>query len=170
MNIYRIIRRVGAFASLGLAHALASAQAAVTVTYGPATTVPTLSEWGLLIMSALLAAFAFFAIRKGASSKTIASVGVAIVVSFAAVDGTKLIKDVHAFVFTWTLTSPTGGQLLNVLASIDTPITNVTTVPLMIYSITPPEAIRSGPGACVPGVTILAPTQSCNVGIPANTG
>jgi hypothetical protein len=91
------------FAEKRPAHVVASAQAVVTVTYGPATTVPTLSEWGLLIMSALLAAFTIVVIRKGASSKTMASLGVAIVASFAAADGTKLFKDVYAFVPTWTL-------------------------------------------------------------------
>jgi hypothetical protein len=165
MDTYKILRRVGAFAGIVLAHTVATAQVVVTVTYGHATTVPTLSEWGLLIMSAMLAIVALTSIRRGASSKNIASLGIALVVSFASIGGTKWLTEAYATIYSYMLTSPTGGQLFNIYQDTDTAIWNGTEVPLMIYSITPPQAIRSGPGACVPGVTILAPRHSCNVGI-----
>ena len=83
------LKRMGSvamLAALAIGQTVAMAQPApVTITYGPEiTSVPTLSEWGMIIMAVVLACVAVYAMRKNAGSKTVLSIALAAVVSSGA--------------------------------------------------------------------------------------
>lgn len=153
--------RAGATVGLAAVHSFASAQ--VTVSYAPASTaVPTVSEWGLLIMSGLLAVAAFVAIRKGANSKAIMSLALASMASLGV--GGYAVRDVLAQSFpTLAMTNPAGGVITADLGKDPAPISNQTAVPMRVVSITPPAAIDTDPSGCAAGTTVLAPGASCTI-------
>lgn len=155
------ILRAGATVGLAAAHSFANAQ--VTVSYAPASTaVPTVSEWGLLIMSGLLAVAAFVAIRKGANSKAIMGLALASMASLGV--GGYAVRDVLAQSFpTLAMTNPAGGVITADLGKDPAPISNQTAVPMRVVSITPPAAIDTDPSGCVAGTTVVAPGASCTV-------
>lgn len=151
-------------AALAVSQTTAMAQPApVTITYGPEiTSVPTLSEWGMIIMAAVLAVVAVIAMRKGAGSKTVMSLAVAATVAFGG--GAYSIKDALAIAIQpLSMTSQSGGTIQVDGGSQPTPVVNNTTVRQKILSITPPEAIDTSGSKCIPGTTVLAPTESCTV-------
>lgn len=142
----------------------------VVVSYGPANiaSVPTLSEWGLMIMGVVLAGVALHAIRKNASSKTIMSLALSAVVLLGTGLGNQTLQSAWA-VLAPKMDNPAGGatspfpQYIGIV-----PIQNTTTVPLRIISVTPVE-VQNAPGTtCDPGV-IVAPAASCNVDTGSTT-
>ncbi len=155
------ILRAGAAMGLAAAHNFANAQ--VTVSYAPASTaVPTVSEWGLLILSGLLAVAAFVAIRKGASSKAIMGLALASMASLGV--GGYAVRDVLAQSFpSLAMTNPAGGVVTADLGKDPAPVSNQTSVPMKVMSITPPAAIDTDPSGCVAGTTVVAPGASCTV-------
>lgn len=158
--------RVGALAGLAVAQHCANAQ--VTVSYAPASTaVPTVSEWGLLVMSALLAVAAFAAIRKGAGSKSI--MGLALAAMACWDGGGYTVREVVAQSLPGlAMTNPAGGTVTADLGKDAVPVTNQTSVPMRVVSITPPAAIDSDPSGCVAGTTVVAPGASCTVLVDLN--
>lgn len=172
-NIYRSkMKKVKQMRSVAMLAALAAAQSAamaqsVTVTYGPdVTPVPTLSEWGMIILATVLAGFAAYAIRKNAGSKTVLSIVLAAMVSFSAFSGSNWLNPAWANGFTtYFMTSATGGQLSVPPTLIFAYVHNSTDRPQRIISITPqygpPEAVDGKP-ACVPGM-VLAPNTACTL-------
>lgn len=146
--------------TLLMAHQLVSAQ--VVVTYGPASSsIPTLSEWGMLAMAALLVIAAAMVFRRGAKSHRLMSVllGAAALV----MGGAHLSHEAQAVpVVTLELTVPTGGTLSTDAGPISTPVVNRTPVPQRILSITPPSAI-GGSTPCLAGSTVLSTNASCTI-------
>ena len=88
MAVIKQMSKATVLAALAVGQTLAMAQ--VVVTYGPdVTSVPTLSEWGMIIMSMLLAVVAGITMRKKAGSKTVASIALAALASFGAFSESK---------------------------------------------------------------------------------
>lgn len=161
------LKRMGSvamLAALAIGQTVAMAQPApVTITYGPEiTSVPTLSEWGMIIMAAVLAVVAVIAMRKGAGSKTVMSFAVAATVAFGG--GAYSIKEALAIAIQpLSMTSPSGGTIETYSGQAPTPVVNNTSVRQKILSISPSEAVDNSGSGCVPGTTVLAPAASCTV-------
>lgn len=163
MEKLKQIRTVAMLAALALGQTAAMAQ--VVVTYGPdVASVPTLSQWGMIIMAVVLACVAIYAMRKNAGSKTVLSIALATVVSSGAFSGSKWLNAAWANGFTtYFMTSATGGQLSVPTTSIFAYVHNSTDRPQRIISITPqygPPQEVDGKPACVPGM-VLAPNTAC---------
>ncbi len=144
------------------AHTLVSAQQ-VVISYAPASTaVPTVSEWGMIILSLLLVVVAVVASRKGAGGKTVLGLALAATVSLGG--GSYAIKDAWAAAPPdLSMTNAAGGVITAPEGSIAAPVTNQTSVPMRVLSITPTTAVDTDPSGCVPGNTVVAPGASCTV-------
>lgn len=153
---------IGALVGLASAHPLVSAQQ-VVVSYAPASTaVPTVSEWGMILLSLLLVAVAVVASRKGASGKTV--LGLALTATVLMGGGGYAIKDAVAAVLpTLSMNNAAGGVVTAPEGSIAVPVTNDTLVPMRILSITPSTAVDADPSGCVSGSTVVPPGSSCTV-------
>ncbi|MDP3521384.1 MAG: midcut-by-XrtH protein [Hydrogenophaga sp.] len=163
MSLFKQARSAAVLAALGTGHTLAMSQ--VVVTYAPdIASVPTLSEWGMVIMAAVLATVAVLAIRKGAHSQTLLSLALAALVSYGAFSGSLWGGSAWANGFTThNLTSASGGQLSVPTGPLFAYVLNGTDRPQRIISIAPqygpPAAVDDKP-ACVPGM-VLAPNMAC---------
>lgn len=165
MTVIKQIRNPAILAALAVGHSVAIAQSIppVVITYGPAdvASVPTLSHWGMIIMSGLLAVVAVIAIRKNAGSKTVMSIALAAVVAFGG--GTYALKEAIAAPGFLPMNNPAGGSITTDPGNTPTQVRNNTSVRLKIFSVSPPTALDNNNTACVPGVTVLAPTENCTV-------
>lgn len=163
MQKLKHMRSMAMLAALALGQTAAMAQ--VVVEYGPdVASVPTLSEWGMIIMAVVLAVVAVIAMRKGAGSKTVMSIALAAMMSLGVVGGSKWINDAWANGFTtYSMSAGTNGQLSVPRSSSFAYVLNDTLVPQRIISIVPqyadPQAIGDKP-ACIPGL-LIAKTTSC---------
>lgn len=163
MEKLKQMRHAIVLAALGMGQSASMAQ--VVVTYGPdVTSVPTLSEWGLILMSVLLAVVAVIAVRKGASSKTVVAIALAAMGSFGSISGTQWGRAAWANGFTtYPMTAPTGGVLSIPFGGGGFAyVRNDTAAPLKILSVTPQEAQQTDGNlpACTPGLTV-APNTFC---------
>lgn len=163
MGKLKQLRNAVLLAALAVGHSVTMAQ--VVVTYGPVdvASVPTLSEWGMIIMAVVLAGVAVYAMRKNANSKTVMSFALAATVALGG--GAYSIKDALAIqIQPLSMTLQSGGTILATNGSVPTPVVNNTSVHQKILSISPPNAVDSiGGSGCVPGTTVLAPAVSCTV-------
>lgn len=161
MTKFKQLRAGTAIAALALTQTVAMGQ--VVVQYGPvdAVSVPTLSQWGMIVMAMLLAMAALIAVHKNAKSKTVLSVSLGAAALLGAGLGHQVIGDA------WSLPSPsmntaTGGTV-SLPSNIGViPVQNTTLVPLKIIGVTPADAQNSSTTTCDPGV-IVAPGGSCDV-------
>lgn len=133
-------------------------QCAATLVYGPMpTSVPSLTTWGILILASVLGLMAVQRMRMGNGAKHWAVLlGLAFVL--AAGSGGMVVN--QAWAATASLSIPAGGSII--LTSDSTTLTNTTTIPLTISSLT-----ATG-GSVAPGTTCqvgqqLAPNASCDV-------
>ncbi|MDP3519511.1 MAG: midcut-by-XrtH protein [Hydrogenophaga sp.] len=167
MIALKVMSRAAALAALGLAHTLAMAQVPppVVVTFGvDAASVPTLSQWGMIIMSALLAVAAVIAMRKNSSSKTVLSLALAALVSFGAFNGSELLAPARANGYTtYNLSSGTGGQLSLPSSSAFVYVLNDIPTTQRILGISPlysDQREEGGNPPCYVGI-VLAQNQAC---------
>lgn len=170
MEKLKQMRTVAMLAALAMGQTAAMAQ--VVVTYGPvdAASVPTLSEWGMIIMAVVLAGVAVYAMRKKADSKAIMSLFLGVAGLFSAVLGNQVLNEAWADMG-YAMDRPTGGSVdpnlpLNV-GVIE--IRNSTQVPLKIISVTPDQVRNAPDTTCDPGV-IVPPGATCNVDTGVNNG
>lgn len=155
------VRNAAVLAAFGVGHTWAMAQ--VVVTYGPVdvASVPTLSEWGMVITAVLLAGVAAFAMRKKANSKTILSLALSAIGLFGGAFGHDVIDEAWSILLP-EMTAPTGG-VVNLPSNVGVlPVENATQVPLKIMGVTPADVQNSPTTTCDPGV-IVAPQATCNV-------
>jgi hypothetical protein len=164
------MRNTAAMAALALAQTLAMAQSAidVTVTYGPVdvASVPTLSQWGMIVMSCLLAVAAMVAIRKGAGSKAVSAIVLAAVGCWGAAQGDQLIG--KSLALPLGMTVATGGTVpLQLPEGGSAQIFNSTTppIPLRVIGVTPSGVQNAPTTTCDPGVVVPA-GDSCIVSRP----
>ncbi len=150
-------------------HRLASAQQ-VTVSYaGSSTAVPTASAWGMIILSLSLALLAVVAMKRRGSGKPVLGLALAALVSLGA--GSYAIKDaLAAAISALSMTNPAGGVVTASQGSTPAPVTNQTSVPLRIVSITPIAAMDPNPSGCKPGSTVVMPGTSCTILAGAGVG
>jgi IPTL-CTERM motif len=162
MAVIKHIYKAAAMAALALAQTVATAQ----VVYGPVSvaSVPTLSEWGMIIMAVVLAGAAVFAMRKGAGSKAVMSLALAALGMAGVSQGHKIMDDAFAVIeIEIQMTNPAGGVTGPLPQNVgDIPVRNTTPVPLQIISVTPLSAQNSEVAPCRPGV-IVPPNAVCYV-------
>lgn len=163
MTAIKRMRKAAVLAAVTLGQTAAMAQ--VVVTYGPdVAAVPTLSQWGVIIMSTLLAVVAVTAIRKKTSSKAVLSIALAAMVSFGAFSGSSWIGYVWANGYTqYSISTGNNGQLTVPSDDSFAYVLNDTSIAQRIISIVPQYASPQGIGdkpACVPGL-VLNNTKSC---------
>lgn len=166
MTVIKQKRNVAVMAALAVGHSVAMAQAVdIVVTYGPAgvASVPTLSEWGMIIMAIMLAVAAVYAMRKNANSKTIMSIGLAALAMAGAAGGNNILNEA------WSvnapapeMTAPNGGSVNIQMGFGVVPVKNVTQVPLKIIGVTPNFVQNAAQTTCKPGV-IVTPGGTCDV-------
>lgn len=165
MAVVKTLNKAAVLTALVGSQSVAMAQS-VIVTYGPdVASVPTLSEWGMIIMSVLLAGLAVLALRKNARSKTILSIAVAALISFGVFSDSKWLGVARANGFpTYPMTDLNGGQVTISDQGTFAYVQNDTTIPLRIISVTPQQAQQTAPNspACVPGL-VVAPGTFCYV-------
>ena len=161
MTVIKQMRKAAVLVAFAAAQTAAMAQ--VVVTYGPVdvASVPTLSQWGMIIMAVILAVVAAIAMRKNAGSKTILSFALSATALFGASMGNQIIKSAQSLPPP-SMDTPTGGTV-NLPTNVGViPVANTTQVPLKVIGVTPAEAQNSPSTTCDPGV-IVAPGASCNV-------
>lgn len=133
-----------------------------TIDYAPVGSIPTLSEWGMLILAGLLAVTAVFSLRKKVGSKTLLSIGVLCALGLGSVMGNKMIGQAQAT--SCEQMSNSGGGTLSCYGSSGT-ITNTTSVPLQIIRIIPTSDPATPPNTtCVQNLIVQA-GGSCYVSL-----
>ncbi len=117
MNVTtRTLRLVGAGFLLAALQSVSFAQSlqGIAVTYLPAATattaIPTLSEWGLIGLSLLLAVVAVYALRAGKGAKPLAAVMLASSLALGAIGSGNLVGEAQAAGVT-NASCPVDGQL-----------------------------------------------------------
>ncbi|MBA4741115.1 MAG: midcut-by-XrtH protein [Azoarcus sp.] len=152
-------------AALTLLPGLAAAQE-VTITYGPIepTAVPTLSQWGMIGMSVLIALAAYATLRRTGGARFLLALGVC-AAGLLGAEGYRIVGTARA-VPAPVMDQPQGGTLVFPAPSFSSmPVENTTSVPLQILSISP-DLYAQAPGTtCDPGV-IVAPGGTCDVSAP----
>lgn len=164
MTVIKQTRNAAMMAALAVGHSVAMAQPVdIFVTYGPAgvASVPTLSEWGMIIMAIMLAGAAVYAMRKNANSKSIMSIGLAALAMAGAAGGNNILNEAWS-ISASEMTAPTGGSISVPVTGGVVPVTNATQVPLKIISVTPNSVQNAAQTTCMPGV-IVTPGGTCNV-------
>ncbi len=168
---------------LAMQHGLAQAQS-IGITYAPmnATSIPTLSEWAMLVLALLLAAVAIYTLRNKTGGKPLASIILVTALALGGMTGNKLMGNANAAISPsqscnstvrgdpWgpcDLTSASGGTIYTYIAPYDVPITNTTAVAQQITAVAfvpyfSPDTPLTQP-QCVPGVTVLQPQGICYV-------
>ena len=131
-----------------------------TIVYAPATpasSIPTLSEWGMLILSVLMVVGAVVSLRKKAGNKTLASVALLSALVLGGFAGDKVIGSANAITPAPVMSNPAGGTITPFYYDgTELPVTNTSGVAQMIVSITP----------TVP-VSTTSPTCTTNLVVPA---
>ena len=129
-----------------------------TITYAPIGSIPTLSEWGMLILAALLAVAAVFSLRKKVGSKTLLSIAAVCALGLGSVMGNKMIGEAQAGACTTPSAMSSAGGGTITFNSCGGAVTNTTSVPLQIISITPTSATTSPPNTptCVTNLIVPA--------------
>ena len=165
MRLTRTLGLVAAGLALAAVHAtvLAQSQQAWTIVYTPeSVNIPTLSEWGMLALSALLAVAAVAALRKRIGGKTLLSIAFLCALVLAGVVGNKVIGEAQAGTCATPppMSSPTGGTLSFTSCSSGT-VTNTSGIAQRIISISPASADTTpNTPTCVQNLVVPA-GQSC---------
>jgi hypothetical protein len=131
-----------------------------TIVYAPtppSTPVPTLSEWGLLILAVVMAMAAAVYLRKKGASKTLASVAFLSALVLGGFSGDKLIGNARALP-TPAMTNPAGGTLSFGYTG-QLAIPNISGVSQTIVSITPTVLVATPGPTCVVGLVVPAGGQ-----------
>ena len=167
--------------ALGLAHSLVSAQGittAWTISYAPVTpaSVPTLSEWGLLVLALVMAVGTAWSLHKKAGRGTTAVLALATALVLGTVTGQDVVGRAEALPLPAPTLSLAGGgttEPFSYWASVNPDqglaITNTSGVPQRITAITltvnslpaTPDAPTNSP-QCTVGL-VLPAGQSCYV-------
>ena len=138
-----------------------------TISYAPqATSVPTLSEWAMLLLVLLLAAFAVYTLRKkGAGAGPLASVLLVSALALGAMTGEKLIGHANAItrIVLATMSNPAGGTVSPpILSGIETEVANGSGVVQTITGVTPASSPITTPGHTTCTVSLVVqPGASC---------
>lgn len=131
---------------------------------GAAAPIPTLSEWMLMSLALLLAVLAWRVLRARTGGRPLASVILCGALALGALSGNDLLRDARAMVATLTFSSPTGGSVTVQMLNTEYEITNVTTVPQQVVSVTPllgnVAVPTTGSPQCAVGL-VVAPTAKC---------
>jgi hypothetical protein len=151
-----------------LATQQSAAFAAIIITYGPSTTasIPTLSEWGMIGLSILLAVVAVYTLRNKGGGKPLASVILACALALGGFSGNKLIGEANAIIITpdcpsqysCTMSNAAGGIVTTAGTGDQTDITNTSGVPQTITNI----AVTNGSFNSLPDIFTQPP---CAVGL-----
>ena len=178
----RNLTKIGLKASLVSVLPFAAYAQSVSVTYvplgggGAATSVPTMTEWAMVLMSIVIAVFAVRQLKKKGMSKSLLPILLAASFLGAAVSDGSFVKVANALPLiafdtpagaSFTVTSfPNNPGGLNVFTSND--ITNSTAVTFKITAETGSGAcfgsFDAGTNTCAVNSTI-APGASCKIGI-----
>ena len=155
----RLVLTVAGF-MLAALQSVASAQETLwTIVYAPATpasSIPTLSEWGMLILSVLMVVAAVVSLRKKAGNKTLASVALLSALVLGGFAGDKVIGSANAIV-TPVMSNPAGGTISNYFYDgIDFAISNTSGVAQMIVSITPTVLVPTTSPTCTTNLVVPA--------------
>src|SRR5665647_1975498 len=100
----RLVLTVAGFMLAALQSVAAAQETLWTIVYAPATpastpaSIPTLSEWGILILSVLMVVAAVVYLRKKAGNKTLASVALISALVLGGFAGDKVIGKANAIV------------------------------------------------------------------------
>lgn len=166
MRLTRTLGLVAVGLALASIHAtvLAQSQQAWIIVYTPeSVNIPTLSQWGMLALSALLAVAAVAALRKRAGGKTLLSIAfLCALVLGGVVIGNKVIGEAQAGTCGAAppMSSPTGGTLSFTSCSSAT-LTNTSGIAQRIISISPASADTTpSTPTCVQNLVVPA-GQSC---------
>lgn len=152
--------------SLAVAVGLPTSAFAQIIVYTPAVeaTVPTLSQWGMLILAALLAIAAIYTGRK--QGNRLLSVMLAVAALGLGAQGAP-VGDVQASPQLF-MANNTGGTVdLSELGGlpINVPISGNPTIPMRIVSVTPASFTTLGSPTCAAGL-LIAPGQTCYYSAP----
>jgi len=142
--------------------ALQSVASAATVTiwtivYAPATpaSIPTLSEWGMLILSVLMVVAAVVSLRKKAGNKTLASVALLSALVLGGFAGDKVIGSANAIII--GMSNPAGGTITPFnYDGTQVPVWNDSGVAQMIVSITPTVLVPTTSPTCTTNLVVPA--------------
>ena len=130
-----------------------------TIVYAPATpaSIPTLSEWGMLILSVLMVVAAVVSLRKKAGNKTLASVALLSALVLGGFAGDKVIGSANAIILAPVMSNPAGGTIppFN-YDGIELPVTNTSGVAQMIVSITPTVPVPTTSPTCTTNLVVPA--------------
>jgi len=129
-----------------------------TIVYAPATpaSIPTLSEWGMLILSVLMVVAAVVSLRKKAGNKTLASVVLLSALALGGFAGDKVIGNANAVIFAG-MSNPAGGTISNMpYDGTDFAIPNTSGVAQMIVSITPTVPVPTASPTCTTNLVVPA--------------
>lgn len=152
----RLVLTVAGF-MLAALQSVASAETSWTILYAPATpasSIPTLSEWGMLILSVLMVVAAVVSLRKKAGNKTLASVALIGALVLGGFAGDKVIGKANATVVP-EMSLPAGGTITFDYDGYEIPVYNTSGVAQRIVSIMPGS------------VTTMGTTCTVNLVVPA---
>src|ERR1035437_4589676 len=150
-----------------LATQQSAALAAIIITYAPVTTasIPTLSEWGMLGLSILLAAVAVYTMRNKGGGKPLASDILACALALGGFSGNKLIGEANASApsASFYMSNPAGGTVTTIEIRVLTDITNTSGVAQTITGM----AVTPGSSNALSKIGTLLP---CTVGLVVQPG
>lgn len=145
-------------ALLGFQTAAHAGMGSFTIVYAPIpASVPTLSEWGMVALIFLMAVISYRSLREKMGGKSLASIFLTGMLLLGAVSGDKLITQAYAAL---GFSNPQGGTLSNI--SSPSTITNITTVPLKLISVTPFMCTIAPAATCRTG-SVVPPQASCTI-------
>ena len=167
MKLARLLGLVASGLALATTHTVILADPAPTswtIQYAPIGTIPTLSEWGMLILSGLLVVAAVYSLRKKVGSKALLSIAALCAIGLGSVLGNRIIGEAQAYTcVAQSMSSESGGTL-----SFDADcgaVTNTTLVPLQIISISPTSGSTLPDTACIQNLIVQA-GHACYVSYP----
>jgi hypothetical protein len=158
-----LLAAAGGLALLGFqAEAIAQSLPGGTIDYQglSATSVPTLSEWGLAGLAILIAVVGYRYRRARFGGKPLASLLIAGALGLCAILGDKVISPAAA-IAVFGFSNPAGGTV-QICDSSEIPVPNSTSVPVRVVSVTPYPGSIIETGTCVPGL-VVAPGASCTI-------
>jgi hypothetical protein len=145
-----------------------------TITYVPMPApvpTPTLSPTGMVLLSLVLAAVAYFLLRKSKAGRFLASIAAVSVAPIVATAGLTAVRDASAVVSSSVLLTSSTGGIADVYGIGDFQVQNATSVPMLLtaiqgFSSSSYQCSLGTPSSspqCVPGSTVLQPNGVCYV-------
>lgn len=135
-----------------------------SIVYAPAiaTGIPTLSEWGLLILALVVGVAAVLALRKKVASKTLASVALVCALALGVVMGERVIGSASADLLA-AMTNPAGGTIpAFIYDGTSLGIPNSSGVDQRVLNITPTVPVATTSPTCVANL-VVATGNSCYI-------